>query len=89
MTVAPVTVLRGLALFTLVVAWAVLAHLGSAGDANPDFSAALATAPIVAIVVMLLWRIGSPLWIVVGGLTVLGLLAWWWPTLRQNIALLY
>lgn len=89
MTAAPVTVLRGLALFTLVVAWAVLAHLGSAGDANPDFSAALATAPIVAIVVMLLWRVGSPLWIVVGGLTVLGLLAWWWPTLRQNIALLY
>ena len=29
MTVAPATVLRGLALLTLVVAWAVLAHLGS------------------------------------------------------------
>nr|MBL8410019.1 hypothetical protein [Dechloromonas sp.] len=83
------SVLRGLALATLVVAWALLAHQGSAGEANPDFSAALATAPIVAIVVMLLWRAGNPLWIVVGGLAVLGLLAWSWPLLRQNIAMLY
>lgn len=89
MKLTPASVLRGLALLTLVVTWAVLAHQGSAGDANPDFSAALATAPIVAIVVMLLWRVGNPLWIALGGLGVLALLAWSWPILRQNIALLY
>lgn len=81
--------LRGLALIALVVTWAILAHLGSAGNGNSDFSAALATLPFVALVIILLWRVGNPLWMVVGGLTVLGLLAWTWPTLRQNIALLY
>jgi len=89
MKLTPASVLRAVALLILVVAWAVLAHQGSAGDANPDFSAALATAPIVAIVVMLLWRVGNPLWIALGGLGVLSLLAWSWPMLRQNIAMLY
>jgi len=89
MTGKTANLLRGIALAVLVVAWALLAHLGSAGDANPDFSAALATAPIVAIVVILLWRVGNPLWIAVGGLAVLVLLALSWPTLRQNVALLY
>jgi uncharacterized membrane protein len=81
--------LRGLALLALVVAWAVLAHLGSAGDGNSDLSAALATAPYVALAVILLWRASNPLWIVAGGLSVLGLLAWSWPALRQNVALLF
>jgi uncharacterized membrane protein len=85
----PAKLLRGLALFALVAAWAWLAHQGSAGEGNPDFAAALATLPVVAIVVMLLWRAGNPLWIAGGGLAVLGLLAWLWPALRQNVALLY
>lgn len=89
MNLTPASLLRGLALLILVVAWAVLAHAGSAGGADPDFSAALATAPIVAIAVMLLWRVGSALSIALGGLAVIGLLAWSWPILRQNVALLY
>ena len=84
----PTAILRGLAVGVLVVAWAALAHFGSAGDGSSDFAAALACAPLVAIVVILLWRV-SPLWMILGGLGVLGLIAWNWPTLRQNVALLY
>lgn len=79
MSMTPANLLRGLALFALAVAWAWLAHQGSAGEGNADFAAALATLPVVAIVVMLLWRVGNPLWMAGGGLAVLGLLAWLWP----------
>ena len=89
MSFQPAKLLRGLALVILAVAWALLAHLGSAGSGNPDFSAALATAPLVVLVVILLWRVGNPLWIAVGGLGVLGLLAWAWPALRDNVPLLF
>lgn len=89
MNLTPASLLRAIALLAVVVAWAVLAHQGSAGDAHPDFSAALATAPIVAIAVMLLWRAGHPLAIIGGGVAVFLLLAWAWPMLRQNVALLY
>lgn len=85
----PATILRGLAVGVLVVAWAALAHFGSAGDGTSNFAAALACAPLVAIVVILLWRVSNPSWMIVGGLGVLGLLAWSWPVLRQNVALLY
>ena len=85
----PAAILRGLAVGVLVVAWAALAHFGSAGDGTSDFAAALACAPLVAIVVILLWRVSNPLWMILGGLGVLGLLAWSWPVLRQNVALLY
>ncbi|MBL8419999.1 MAG: hypothetical protein JNK92_05120 [Dechloromonas sp.] len=85
----PGPLVRGLALFALMAAWAWLAHQGSAGEGVPDFAAALAVLPIVAIAVLLLWRIGKPLWIVVGGLALLAFLAWLWPALRENVALLY
>ncbi|HRH15660.1 MAG TPA: hypothetical protein PK225_15090, partial [Azonexus sp.] len=65
----PGPLVRALALFALMAAWAWLAHQGSAGEGDPDFSAALAALPIVAIAVLFLWRVGKPLWIVVGGLT--------------------
>lgn len=82
-------ILRGLAVGVLVVAWAGLAHYGSAGDGTSNFSAALAVAPLVSIVVIVLWRNTNPLWMVLGGLGVIGLLAAIWPALRQNVALLY
>ena len=85
----PAAILRGLAVGGLLLAWAALAHYGSAGQPSSDFSAALATAPIVILVIILLWRVGSPLWIALGGLGILALLATYWPTLRHNIALLY
>ncbi|MFZ2268689.1 MAG: hypothetical protein WAV95_14030 [Azonexus sp.] len=86
---SPAAVLRGLAVGLLVVAWALLAHYGIAGDAPLDLAAALATAPIVALVVILLWRVGNPLWIALGGLAILVLLALSWPSLRDNVTLLY
>lgn len=89
MTLTPAGLLRGMLLVAAVVGWAFLAHEGSAGGAHPDFSTATATAPIIAIAVMLLWRAGRPLWIVGGGVGVFLLLAWAWPMLRQNVALLY
>lgn len=89
MNITPVKLLRGLALLGLTIAWAWLAHYGSTGDSTPDFSAALATAPLVAMAVMFLWRVANPLWLAAGGLGVLALLAWSWPHLRQNVALLY
>lgn len=85
----PAKLLRGLALAALVVAWAWFAHQGSAGTGNPDFSVALAAAPVVILLVILLWRIGQAPVSALGGLATLGLLAWAWPALRQNIALLY
>jgi len=86
---SPAKLLRGLGLVALVVAWAWFAHQGSAGAGNPDLATALATAPLIALVVILLWRVGSPLWPALGGLCTIALLAWSWPALRQNIALLY
>lgn len=86
---APAILLRGLALVALLVAWAVLAHQGSSGNGNPDVSVALAMAPFLALAVILLWRVGNPLWIAVGGLAVVGVLAWFWPELRQNVAKLF
>ncbi|UCV15109.1 COG4648 family protein [Quatrionicoccus australiensis] len=86
---SPAALLRSLAAGMLVVAWAIFAHYGSAGDGPADFSAALATAPILAFAVILLWRAGHPLLIGLGGLAILALLALSWPTLRQNVALLF
>lgn len=89
MSLTPAKLLRGLALLCILAAWAFVAHYGSTDESHPDFSAALATAPLVAIIVMLLWRVGNPLWMVLGSLAALGLLALAWPHLRQNVALLY
>lgn len=81
--------LRRAAIVIMVVAWATLAHIGSTGDGPPNLAAALAATPLVAIVIILLWRTGNLLWPIAGGLAVLALAAWWWPVLRENVALLY
>ena len=84
----PGALLRGLAIGVVILAWAVMAHYGSAGDGTSNFAAGLASAPLVAIVIILLWRV-SALWMVLGGLLTIGGLALIWPTVRQNVALLY
>ena len=85
--IAPV--LRGAAVFALLVAWAVLAHLGSAGESDANLGAALGVAPLIVIVALLLWRVRNPLWLLAGGLSMLAALVAAWPTLRANVPLLY
>lgn len=89
MTLSPATLLRGLVVLGLASLWAFLAHRGSTGANHPDFSAALATAPLTIMAILLLWRTRNPLLLAGGGLGVLALLVWAWPYLRQNVALLY
>lgn len=89
MTLSPSKLLRGLVVLCLITAWAVLAHYGSTGEGNTQLRAALATAPMVAIAIILLWRIGNPLWIGIGGFSVLALVATAWPYLQTHIAQLY
>jgi uncharacterized membrane protein len=87
--VGAAAILRGIAVAALVVAWAALAHLGSAGRMPPDLAAAVALAPLFAAVVILLWRAGSLLWPAAGAVAAAALMAWLWPALRENVALLY
>ena len=82
------SLLRGTAVAGLAVAWAIFAHRNSVGGAS-EFSTALAATPIVIVVAVLLRRLGHPLWIASGGLAALALLAWAWPQLRENGALLH
>lgn len=82
-------ILRGVIVAALLVAWATLAHLGSAGRMPPDLAAAVALAPLVAAVLMLLWRAGSLLWPAAGAIAAAALAAWLWPALRENVALVY
>ena len=89
MSLAPAQLLRGLGLLALLAAWAVLAHLASAGDAHPDLATALGIAPLVAIIFMLLWPLLNGPSRLLGAGAALGLIVWLWPSLRQNIALLY
>lgn len=89
MPTGPVPLLRGLAVLLLFAAWAVAAHFGSAGGGHPDINAALGVLPLIFVAGLLLWRLQS-LWLRLGGLLVgLLLLAWLWPRLRENVALLY
>lgn len=89
MPTGPVPLLRGLAVLLLFAAWAVAAHFGSAGGGHPDINAALGVLPLIFVISLLMWRLKS-LWLRLGGLFAgLLLLAWLWPRLRENVALLY
>lgn len=89
MTATTARKLRALAVVILLAAWAVAAHLGSAGAGNPDVNAALGVAPIALFLVVLLWRLPFLPLRIAGVLAGLALLAWLWPQTRQNIPLLY
>jgi uncharacterized membrane protein len=89
MTLSPAQLLRGLAVALLLGVWAIAAHYGSSGAGSADFNAALGVLPIVAVIALLLWRVRHPLLITAGSLGGLALLAWLWPQLRENVALLY
>lgn len=81
--------LRRTALVALIAAWAIAAYYGSTGQGRPDFNTAVGAAPFVAIFAMLLWRVRHPLGVAAGSVLVAATLAWLWPSLRQNVALLY
>ncbi|MDA8129516.1 MAG: hypothetical protein M0Z73_12565 [Betaproteobacteria bacterium] len=85
----PIQVLRSLALAALMAAWAAAAFFGSTGQGRPDFNTAVGAAPFVGILAVLLWRTRHPLWMALGGVSMAAALAWLWPALRENVALLY
>ena len=87
--ITPASLLRGLGVTGLLVAWAWLAHEASAGTGGSDLAVAMASTWMLAVVFILLWRVGKPRWLIAGGLAVVVILAWHWQTLRQNVALLY
>ncbi|HLO64734.1 MAG TPA: hypothetical protein VK165_17380 [Azonexus sp.] len=89
MTARLAQLLRGLAVVVFLVAWALLAHYGTAGDSSPDLSVLLGVSPIIAAVGLLLWRSKHPLLAGGGNLLLFGGLIWLWPTLRQNIPLVF
>ncbi|MBS1143839.1 MAG: transrane protein [Proteobacteria bacterium] len=89
MTLSPAQLLRGLAVVVFIAVWAFLAHSGSAGEGSGDLSVLLGVAPIVAALGLLLWRSSHLVLTGTGILAMLGGLAWYWPTLRENIALLF
>jgi uncharacterized membrane protein len=89
MSLSPGQLLRGLAVVVFLAVWAFLAHTGSAGEGSGDLSVLLGVAPIVAALALLLWRSRHPALTGAGILAMLGGLAWYWPTLRENIALLF
>jgi uncharacterized membrane protein len=87
--VSPAAIMRGAGLAFVMIAWAVLAHINSAGSAGSDIGLFLAIAPLLAAAIIMLWRAGDVIRTVLGGLAVIGLLAWLWTSLRQNVALVY
>jgi len=89
MTLSPRQLLRGLAVVVFLAVWAFLAHTSSAGKGAADLSVLLGVAPIVAALGLLLWRSSHPALTGSGIVALLGGLAWVWPTLRDNIALLF
>ncbi|UCV18982.1 COG4648 family protein [Ferribacterium limneticum] len=89
MSLSPGQLLRGLAVVVFLAIWAFLAHTGSAGEGSGDLSVLLGVAPIGAALGLLLWRSSHVLLTGAGILAMLGGLAWYWPTLRENIALLF
>jgi uncharacterized membrane protein len=89
MSVAIATnLLRSATVGGLAVAWAILAHRASVGDSS-ELAAGLALLPIIVVAALLLRRIASPLWAAGAAIGALTLLAWIWPNLRENVALLY
>ncbi len=89
MTLIPTRALRSLALAAFMGAWAIAAYFGSTGRGSPDFNTAVGVFPFVAAIAMLLGRLRHPLQLAAAGLLLAGALAWGWPSLRQNVTLLY
>jgi uncharacterized membrane protein len=88
MTPGAAGLLRGLGIAILVAAWAIAAHLASAGAAPRDLAVAVALGPLAALAVLLLWR-QRPALAAGAGLVLAALAAVFWPFLRDHVAWLY
>jgi uncharacterized membrane protein len=84
-----VQVWRVLTTTAVLVAWAVAAHLGSAGGGNPDFNAAVAVLPLLVVGALTVRRLHSGwLWVLLVVLAC-GLVAMFWPRLKHAVSFLY
>lgn len=89
MSQTPVQVWRIVATGALFVAWAIAAHLGSAGVGSAGFNAGVAVLPLFVALGALLWQARS-LAVLLGGLAMaLAAVVWAWPQLRDNVPGLY
>jgi uncharacterized membrane protein len=89
MTLSLVPVLRGLGVAVLAVGWAVGAHVASASGEPTHWGAALAIAPLAVALALALWRLPSRWLAALGAAVSLAVLAWAWPALTSEVALLY
>jgi uncharacterized membrane protein len=89
MTAGVVPLLRGLGVAALAVAWAVGAHVASASGEPSNWGAALAIAPLALALGLALWRLPSRWLAALAACAALALLAWTWPALTSEVALLY
>ncbi|HMW18094.1 MAG TPA: hypothetical protein PKN13_11315 [Accumulibacter sp.] len=71
-----------------VVGWAALAHQASSQRSGSDLTVLVAVIPAL-VILPLLWRFLKPAWVLAAVVVVAGLLAHFWPALRDNVALLY
>lgn len=89
MSGSPVRLMRLTGVVVLGVAWAVAAHITSASGEPSGWGAALALLPLGVALALGLWRVPRRSLAVLGALAALALLAWLWPLLRTQVALLY
>ncbi|PKO65356.1 MAG: hypothetical protein CVU22_20315 [Betaproteobacteria bacterium HGW-Betaproteobacteria-16] len=89
MTAGVVPLLRGLGVAALAVAWAVGAHVASASGEPSHWGAALAIAPLALALGLALWRLPHRWLAALAAGAALALLAWTWPALTSEVALLY
>lgn len=83
------SVLRGLSIALLTITWALVAHFTSSGKESSGWGAALALIPLCAALALALGRMPQR-WL--KPLTVAAVavgLAWFWPFLKAQVALLY
>lgn len=82
-------VVRGVCVALLLVAWAGVAHITSAGNESSGWGAALALAPIGVALALLLWRLPTR-WLgaLIAVAVAAGVVALW-PFLKGQVALLY
>jgi uncharacterized membrane protein len=89
MTAGLVPMLRTVGVVALAVAWAVGAHVASASGEPSHWGAALAIAPLGLALVLALWRFPQRWLAALAAAASLALLAWAWPALTSEVALLY